>query len=125
MYNKSVSSLLLAVSLFSGLILTGVANREALAEPLRTSSPTQSQMRPGFSPTVSTDIITPSEPEDAPQVRPDLNPAGSPQLQVKPESGITKPVAWPPGPPCDSDILPPGHWGAPCVFRAVNDDPFN
>lgn len=59
MSNKSVSSFLLAASLFSGLVLTRVENREALAEPLRTSSPTQSQVRPG------------------------LNPAGSPQIQTQ------------------------------------------
>lgn len=124
MSNKSVSSLLLAASLFSGLVLTGAEKREALAEPLRTSSPTQSQVRPGLNPAGSTDLITPSAPEDVPQVRPDLNPAGSPQIQIPSGSG-TAAVAWPAGPPCDSDILPPGHWGAPCVFRAVGDDPFN
>ncbi|NJN00038.1 MAG: hypothetical protein HC800_25450 [Phormidesmis sp. RL_2_1] len=124
MSNQSVSSLLLAVSLFSGLVLTGVENRAALAEPLRTSRSTQSQVRPDLNPDGSTDLITPSEPEDVPQVRPGLNPDGSPQLRTPSGSG-TVPVAWPAGPPCELDILPPGHWGAPCVFRAVDDDPFN
>ena len=123
MSNKSVSSLLLVASLFSGLVLTGI-ERAALAEPLRTSRPTQSQVRPGLSPASSTDRITPSEPENETQMRPGLNPAGSPQMQTQLGDGTT-PVAWPPGPPCDSDILPPGHWGAPCVIRAVGDDPFN
>ncbi|MEO1622011.1 MAG: hypothetical protein AAFU53_13400 [Cyanobacteria bacterium J06632_3] len=121
MSNKSISSILLAASLFSGLVLTGAAT-EALAEPLRTSSPTQLQVRPDLNP--ANDLIIPSAPENEPQVRPGRNPAGSPQLQIKPGSDTT-PVAWPPGPPCDSDILPPGHWGAPCVFRAVDDNPFN
>ena len=122
MSNKAVSSLLLAVSLFSGLVFTGVESREALAEPLRTSSSTQSQVRPG--PARSSELITPSGPEEVPQVRPGRNPAGSSQLQT-PSGNGTAPVAWPPGPPCDSDILPPGHWGAPCVFRAIDNDPFN
>ena len=124
MFEKSVSSLLLAASLFSGLVLTGAAT-EALAEPLRTSSPTQSQVRPGLNPASSTDLITPSEPEDVPQVRPGLNPASPPQTQIQSVSGTTAPVAWPPGPPCDSDLLPPGHWGAPCIIRVVGDGPFN
>lgn len=125
MANKSVSSLLLAASFFSGLVLTGAEKREALAEPLRTSGPTQTQVRPGLNPASSIDLITQSEPEDVPQVRPGLNPTGSPQMPIQSVSETTTPVAWPPGPPCDSDLLPPGHWGAPCVFRAVDDDPFN
>ena len=124
MSNKSVSSLLLAVSLFSGLVLTSVEKTEALAEPLRTSSPTQSQAHPGSGPVRSTNLITPSDSEDGLQVRPGLKPTRSPQLQT-PSGDGTAPIAWPAGPPCDSDILPPGHWGAPCVFRAVDDNPFN
>lgn len=121
MSNKSISALLLAASLFSSLGLTGAAT-EALAEPLRTSRATRTHLSPGLNPTDSTDLMTPSELEDTRQVRPGLNPtSGSHQIQHQP----TDPVAWPPGPPCDSDLLPPGHWGAPCIIRAVDDYPFD
>ncbi len=46
MFSKSISSVLLAASVFSSLIVTGIAN-EATARPLRARKPAQVQVRPG------------------------------------------------------------------------------